>query len=140
MNPNYIRSSYSESTPAGYHDMMRYLGVTQLPPEGMPSRKIQGVEVWVKPLPPQTHEGYHKRRNWHGLRVMCKCPQCGWSGAVGRMAQHVCRSKLLTFKIFWSPEGRCIATVEARNAAQALRKTPRPYRKYMGEVYVEEQK
>lgn len=36
------------------------------------------------------------------------------------------------------PEGRCIATVEAKTARAAKRKAPMPYRKYLGEIYVEE--
>jgi hypothetical protein len=42
----------------------------------------------------------------------------------------------MTFDIYWSPEGRCIATVEATGYDRARRMTPQPYRKYMGEVYV----
>jgi hypothetical protein len=43
----------------------------------------------------------------------------------------------MQWKVFWSPEGRCIATVEAKTARQAKRKAPMPYRKYLGEIYVE---
>jgi len=42
-----------------------------------------------------------------------------------------------TWKVFWSPEGRQIATVVARTAKAAKRKAPLPYRKYQGEIYVE---
>ena len=38
--------------------------------------------------------------------------------------------------IIWSPEGRAIAKVEAKDAAAAKRLTPAPYRKHLGEVYV----
>lgn len=41
-----------------------------------------------------------------------------------------------TWRIFWSPEGRCIAEVQASSARDAKRQTPRPYRQFMGEVYV----
>lgn len=44
----------------------------------------------------------------------------------------------MTFDIYWSPEGRCIATVTAKDAVTAKRMTPKPYRKHMGEVYVVE--
>lgn len=44
---------------------------------------------------------------------------------------------LNTYKVFWSPEGRCIATVTARDARAAKRKAPQPYRRYLGELYVE---
>jgi hypothetical protein len=42
------------------------------------------------------------------------------------------------WNIFWSPEGRVIATVEAKTAVEAKKKTPKPYKKFMGEIYVEE--
>jgi hypothetical protein len=40
-----------------------------------------------------------------------------------------------TFDVYWSPEGRCIATVEAQDTRAAIRKAPQPYRKYLGEMY-----
>jgi hypothetical protein len=43
----------------------------------------------------------------------------------------------MQWKVYWSPEGRCIATVEAKTARAAKRKAPMPYRKYLGEIYVE---
>lgn len=43
-----------------------------------------------------------------------------------------------TFDIYWSPEGRRIATVKAKDSITAKRKTPQPYRRYMGEIYVTE--
>ena len=42
---------------------------------------------------------------------------------------------MATWKIYWSPEGRCIATVEAATAKAAIRKAPQPYRRYLGELY-----
>jgi hypothetical protein len=42
------------------------------------------------------------------------------------------------WKIVWSPEGRTIVTVYAKNIKVARKSTPQPYRKFMGEVYVEE--
>ena len=42
---------------------------------------------------------------------------------------------LHTFKLFWSPEGRQIATVKAKDRTTAIRKAPQPYRKYLGEIY-----
>lgn len=43
-----------------------------------------------------------------------------------------------SFKLFWSPEGKHIATVSAKTARAAIRKTPQPYRRYLGEIYAEE--
>jgi hypothetical protein len=43
-----------------------------------------------------------------------------------------------TWKLFWAPEGRCIAEVVAKDAHAAVKKTPAQYSKYRGEVYAEE--
>lgn len=43
-----------------------------------------------------------------------------------------------TFDLIWSPEGRVIATVQAKSPKEALRKAPKPYNKYLGEIYVVE--
>lgn len=44
----------------------------------------------------------------------------------------------MKWRLVWMPEGREIAaSIEARNAREARRKAPRPYRKYLGEIYVE---
>lgn len=45
-----------------------------------------------------------------------------------------------TWKVYWAPEGRCIATVKARTAREAIRMMPHPYRKYRGEMYAVEAK
>lgn len=42
------------------------------------------------------------------------------------------------YKLFWSPEGRPIATVLADTPSEAVGKAPLPYRKYLGEIYAEE--
>ena len=47
---------------------------------------------------------------------------------------------LKKFNLFWSPEGRIIAQVEATTAKIAKSKAPKPYSKYKGEIYVEEVK
>ena len=39
-----------------------------------------------------------------------------------------------TYDLFWTPEGRKIATVEARTVRSAIRKAPMPYRRYLGEI------
>ena len=46
--------------------------------------------------------------------------------------------KLKTYKLFWSPEGKHIATVDAPTGKQAIRLAPQPYRKYLGEIYAQE--
>lgn len=57
-------------------------------------------------------------------------------GLLGR--RNPTKAPMKRWHIFWSPEGRIIATVVAEDARSAKKKTPLPYRKYMGEVYVEE--
>lgn len=42
---------------------------------------------------------------------------------------------MFTYDLFWSPEGRCIATVYASTMYAAIRKAPFPYRRYLGEIY-----
>lgn len=41
----------------------------------------------------------------------------------------------MKFDIYWSPEGRKIATVEAKSEKDALKQAPLPYKKYRGELY-----
>lgn len=41
-----------------------------------------------------------------------------------------------TYKLIWSPDGRVIATVKANSKHAAKRKAPKPYRKFLGEIYV----
>lgn len=43
-----------------------------------------------------------------------------------------------TWKLYWTPEGKCIGTVVAKTAREAIRKAEHPYRKYLGEIYAEE--
>lgn len=42
------------------------------------------------------------------------------------------------WKLYWSPTGEPIAVVEARDHRAAVRKAPKPYRKYLGEIYAVE--
>jgi hypothetical protein len=43
-----------------------------------------------------------------------------------------------TWTLFWGPEGRAIAVVQATTARAAIHKAPPPYSKYQGEVYAKE--
>jgi hypothetical protein len=45
-----------------------------------------------------------------------------------------------TWDLYWSPTGQKIDTVQASNAKMAKRKAPAPYKKYKGEIYVQEVK
>lgn len=55
------------------------------------------------------------------------------------MSKHLCDVKRRRiqprYTLYWSPEGRPIATVEAKTERQAIRKAPKPYRRYLGEIY-----
>jgi hypothetical protein len=42
------------------------------------------------------------------------------------------------WKLIWSPEGREIDRVEARDVRTAIRKAPMPYRRYLDELYAVE--
>jgi hypothetical protein len=43
-----------------------------------------------------------------------------------------------TYDVFWSPTGQKIATVTASTVKAAKSKAPKQYRKYKGEMYVNE--
>lgn len=45
------------------------------------------------------------------------------------------QSQQFTFELYWSPEGKLIATVHASTKRAAIRKAPQPYHKYLGEIY-----
>ncbi len=47
---------------------------------------------------------------------------------------------LKTFRLRWAPTMAVIAIVRARDAKAARRKAPKPYRKFLGEIDVEEVK
>ena len=47
-------------------------------------------------------------------------------------------SQLTSYRLTWSPEGKYIGTVKAKDPKSARRKAPLPYRKYLGEIAVEE--
>ena len=56
-----------------------------------------------------------------------------------RSARELCICHgMRDWDIYWSPEGRKIATVPAKTAKAAIRKAPMPYRKYLGEMYAKE--
>lgn len=79
---------------ANAHDMYTLLGTPQakLPAEGIPLQLIDGVRVYVKPLPPpdpSLRPGGRRTRPF-GLRVMAVCDDCGRHVPVGRMHQHGC--------------------------------------------------
>lgn len=44
-------------------------------------------------------------------------------------------AKMMTWRLYWSPTGQLIGTVEATTYKAAVRKAPKPYRKYLGEIY-----
>jgi hypothetical protein len=71
---------------------------TKLPDAGLPPMDIQGVRVWVDPIPEKVMVG-RTGESWTNkmvrpfkLRVQSICPQCQWVGAFGRFHQHTCRT------------------------------------------------
>jgi hypothetical protein len=62
--------------------------------------------------------------------------KCGNSRDCGQT--YYGRSRVKTWDVYWSPEGRKIATVQAITQRAAIRKAPQPYRKYLGEMYAVE--
>lgn len=44
---------------------------------------------------------------------------------------------MIQWRLYWAPEGRPIATVYAPTARQAIRRAPKPYRRYLGEIWAE---
>jgi len=74
----------------GYHanagDMREFLGVRELPAEGMPERLIQGVRVYVAPQAPL--EAGQRKRATHRIFAVC---ECGTHVPVGRLHQHKCK-------------------------------------------------
>jgi hypothetical protein len=77
---------YGAVRPAAAWDVYKLLGLSndRLPVEGMPERIINGVRVYVRPLP----AGEPGQRQ--SLRVMAIC-DCGRHVAVGRLHQHKCK-------------------------------------------------
>ena len=51
------------------------------------------------------------------------------------MTKQSFKYNLNTYNVYLSPEGRVIATVHALSERDAIRKAPKPYRKFLGEMY-----
>lgn len=76
---------------ADHEDLRQMLGLgekAKLPTEGMPSRFIQGIEVWVAPLSSRPANVRHKRSTH---RVLARCPECERILSAGRLHQHRCK-------------------------------------------------
>jgi hypothetical protein len=121
-----------------------------------------GMKVRLLRKPARSSRGAHRTSD----RLQAYCEYCGkWFGT-GNIDQHQIvhgvgserqlqryeqlksrgypaslkrhQSQMKTWKVYWAPEGRVIATVVAKDAKAAIRKAPQPYRKYLGEMYAEE--
>lgn len=68
-------------------DVMRALGLTRLPVEGMVVRTVLGVRVWITPLVMPNPTRW--KRSTH--RLIVQCPRCKWNGSLGRLDQHACK-------------------------------------------------
>lgn len=49
-----------------------------------------------------------------------------------------CNQDLCAYRLYWSPEGKPIAVVYALSEQEAVKKTPMPWKQYLGEVYAEQ--
>ena len=94
-NPNHIKSVWYQSRfprAAQSNELCQMLGLApkqKLPVEGMAPRLIQGILVWVNPLPEATKSGWRR----FSLRVRARCPQCEKEFAASRLIQHTCKTK-----------------------------------------------
>lgn len=70
------------------------LGLTssKLPVDGMPQRDVQGIRVYVNPLPERAPTNFRGRR--FAIRVMAICPACQRHLAASRLHQHRCKSPI----------------------------------------------
>lgn len=48
------------------------------------------------------------------------------------------KNTLKQYRLVWSPTGKTIATVKACTSKRAVKRTPKPYHRYRGEVYAVE--
>jgi hypothetical protein len=76
----HLRGKYGNAQSGEVLAMLGLKPGHHLPKEGMPVRKIQGIEVWV------ASSDVKKNRFTH--RVMAKCPVCGKAMSAGRLHQH----------------------------------------------------
>jgi len=97
-NPNHIKSVWYQSPryscAAQSNELCQMLGLApkaKLPPEGMPERLIQGIPVWVDPLPEVKLNRYGRPQRRFALRVRARCPQCEKEFAASRLIQHTCK-------------------------------------------------
>lgn len=90
-----LKSTRHEGWNAFAGEVCEMLGLApkaKLPPEGMSAREIQGITVYVRPLPPLVRD--ETRPRWWGvqrrfsLRVRAICPECGRDVAASRLPQH----------------------------------------------------
>lgn len=78
----------------------------------------------------------YRKGEWRDRGNNTHCPTP--SGDAGQLhAPYRYRDDIAVYRLVWSPEGREIARVEATSALAAIRKAPKPYRKYLGEIYAE---
>lgn len=98
-----------------------------------------------------------KHTKWHALSVsaLAPFPDAELAAYRQQIAEHITAlrgvavfadqikirmlkdGEQLRWDLYWSPEGRKIATVSADTAADAVKLTPKPHSKYKGEVYAQ---
>ena len=97
-NPNHIKSVWYQSPryscAAQSNELCQMLGLApkqKLPVEGMEPRLIQGILVWVNPLPEVKLDWRGRPQRRFTLRVRARCPQCEKEFAASRLIQHTCK-------------------------------------------------
>lgn len=78
--PRFITDPQYPNWPATAGRIKELFGLkpsTPWPAEGLFTRSIQGIDCWVNPLGTR-----------FAIRARCRCPVCGDSMPIGRLAQH----------------------------------------------------
>jgi hypothetical protein len=87
--------------------------------------------------PGRNRQGNYTYINVYSVEIACvEHGPFNWEDACRWYKRHA--SKLPRFELYWAPEGKLLATVEARTARAAKRKAPVPYVSFPGEIYVKE--
>lgn len=78
-----VDDRYGHNYPLRHDQLYAFLGLdpkAHLPADGLPTRMIGNVPVWVVPKTDK-HQG--------SARVWCRCPKCDRSVTFGKLNQHM---------------------------------------------------
>lgn len=102
MSHHYLRSKHHQHWAANAAEVAELLGLkgkgSHLPVAGLEPRIIQGVVVWVDPVPePERKRTWRDKSSTH--RTRCQCPDCGQQLSVGRLKQHECKTDRKRYRV-----------------------------------------